>query len=189
MNIFYLDQDAVTCAQYHNNKHVVKMILESCQLLCTAHRVTDGIPYEDRTKNNRRITRYILPDGGLDRILYQATHINHPCAVWCRQSISNYIWLWRLTDALAQEYTYRYGKVHKCERDGLIEQLKFTPIHLPLAGWTEPAQAMPDHCKHPDAVEAYRNYYRQEKQHLAKWTKREIPEWFLQKELVCHSLT
>jgi hypothetical protein len=180
MNIFYLDPHPGICAMYHNNMHVIKMVLESCQLLSTAHRVNDGVPYEDRTQNNRRIIRYRHPNAELDQALYKATHINHPCAVWCRTSPQNYRWLWALTQALAKEYSYRYGKTHKCERDGLISMLWIPPAYFPSQGWSDPAQAMPDHCKHHNPVEAYRTYYRREKQHLAKWTKRNIPEWYHQ---------
>jgi len=183
MNIFHLDRNTVTCARYHNNSHVIKMVLESCQLLSTAHRVNDGTPFEDRTKTNRRVTRYMLSEQTYDSMLYHATHINHPCAVWCRNSIENYTWLWSLTNALAKEYSYRYGKTHKCERDGLISMLWVPPAYFPSQGWTEPAQAMPDECKHSDAVEAYRTYYREKKQHLAHWKNRSVPDWYVIKNL------
>ena len=160
-----------------------KLLTESCQLLCTAHRVNDGTPYEDRTQNNRRITRYRHPNIELEAVLYKSTHINHPCAVWCRNSIENYTWLWSLTNALAKEYSYRYGKTHKCERDGLISMLWVPPAYFPSQGWTEPAQAMPDECKHSDAVEAYRTYYREKKQHLAHWKNRSVPDWYVIKNL------
>lgn len=176
MNIFILDLNTRTCAEYHNDRHVVKMILESCQLLSTAHRVLDGSMYQGRTATGRKVSRWKLSNN--DQLLYQATHINHPCAVWCRDSVENYNWLWSLTNSLAQEYTARYGKVHKCESDGLIAILRTPPIHIPQRGWSAPAQAMPDECKHSDAVTAYRSYYRDHKQHLAKWTGRPVPVWY-----------
>jgi hypothetical protein len=180
MNIFRLDDDPVLCASWHNDKHVVKMILESCQLLSTAHRVHDGLVTQIRSpKNGRRLWHWALKDSVQDKMLYQATHVNHPCAVWCRSSRDAYRWLWALTRALATEYTHRYGRIHKCESDGLIVWLQRAPAWCPSVGITEPPQAMPDRCKVPgNPVEAYRNYYRQEKRHLATWKARSIPAWF-----------
>ena len=94
MNIFYLDKDPVIAAQMHCDKHVVKMILESAQLMSTAHRFLDGDRYAD--KNG----------------LYKLTHKNHPTAIWVRKSKENYMWTWNLLDALLQEYTKRYNKHH-----------------------------------------------------------------------------
>ena len=180
MNIFRLHDDPTLCAVFHNDKHVVKMILESCQLLSTAHRVNDGCAKQvPSAKSGRLIWRWEIPDRTRDAVLYQATHVNHPCAIWCRMSEDNYRWLWSLTTALAAEYTHRYGKVHKCESDGLIAMLQTPPTTFPQTGFTEPPQAMPDSCKVPNnAVEAYRRYYCQEKTHLATWKHRSIPAWF-----------
>jgi hypothetical protein len=180
MNIFRLHDNPTLCAVFHNDKHVVKMILESCQLLSTAHRVNDGcakqVPSE---KTGRLIWRWEIPDATRNTFLYQATHVNHPCAIWCRMSEDNYRWLWELTQALCAEYTHRYGKQHKCETDGLLALLQAPPSKFPQTGLTEPPQAMPDTCKVPgNAVEAYRNYYRLEKRHLATWKKRTIPLWY-----------
>lgn len=179
MNIFILDLQPQQCARDHNDRHVVKMILESCQLLSTAHRVLDGTHYIDST-SGRRIQRWRLPDTSYDSLLYQATHINHPCAVWCRSSLDHYEWLWQLTTALAQEYTFRYGRTHKCHTIGLIESLKTPPLAIPQIGWQSPALAMPDDCKDANCVVAYRSYYKNRKQHLASWTRRVPPAWWIQ---------
>ena len=116
MNIFYLDKNPQVCAEMHTDKHTIKMILEYAQLLSTAHRVLDGTP---RTVSNafsgRRSVVYDLASGRND-VLYRATHINHPSAIWVRQSEQNYRWLFTLFCELLGEYNYRYGKIHACER-------------------------------------------------------------------------
>ena len=158
------------------------MILEYCQLLCTAHRCLDGVEYIDKTKTGRNVKRWKLGDSR-DTILYSATHIHHPSAVWCRQSKSNYEWLQQLLVALCKEYTFRYGKVHKCERDGLVAQLARLPDTISSAPFTEPTPAMPDDVKTAgDSIKSYRNYYNLNKTHLASWkgkiNSRNTPEWF-----------
>lgn len=183
MNIFYLHNDTKICAEMHNDKHTIKMVLEYCQLLSTAHRVLDGEMYIDKTVNNRNIKRWRLLDNR-ESILYSATHINHPSAVWVRKSIGNYYWLSNLLVDLCKEYTYRYGKVHKCERDGLVQLLHdCTPDNMHVIAFTEPTPAMPDDVKIAgDSLASYRNYYISNKQHLASWkgkvNSRNIPEWF-----------
>lgn len=153
MNIFFLDWNPRICATMHVDKHVIKMILELCQLLCTTHHVTNST--------------YTPP--------YKITHKNHPCTIWVRESSSNYDYTVKLGLELCKEYTYRYGKIHKCEE--YIEELgkNFPPI--PEKGFTPPAQAMPDMYKGEDAVESYRAYYYFEKNNILNWKKRPIPEW------------
>ena len=112
MNVFYLDRDPVTAAKMHCDKHVVKMIIEYAQLMSTAHRVLDGEMYYGLTKNGRKIKRWKL-NSNMEDILYKASHINHPSAIWARQSNNNYNWLYCLFTALCDEYTHRYGKVHE----------------------------------------------------------------------------
>ena len=176
MNIFYLDHDVSNCAMMHNDKHCVKMILEYAQLLSTAHRVLDGTQSIGLSKTGRKQTRYVLPDGR-ESLLYSATHINHPSAVWVRQSDANYAWLYRLFGALMDEYTHRYGKIHSSER--LSHALSYRPKNIPVGPFTEPTPAMPDEVKIPgDSIASYRNYYINNKNHLANWKKRNIPSWF-----------
>ena len=142
MNIFYLDNDPRICAEMHVDKHVVKMILEYAQLLSTAHRVLDGDIVIGLSKTGRKQTRYVLPDSR-DSIMYSATHINHPSAQWVRQSFQNYIWLTDLLNFLCEEYTYRYGKVHKIESSGLLNTLMVkVPKNIPRnQPFTEPTPA------------------------------------------------
>jgi hypothetical protein len=175
MNIFYLHEDPATCAEYHCDKHVVKMILEYAQLLSTAHRVLDGtIYYETSERTGNMIKRYSLPDSR-DFWLYKATHINHPSAVWVRKSVSNYIWLDDLFEKLLEEYKHRYGKVHKCAQ--LYYALHSQPDNIPIGPFTPPTLAMPEEHKVKESNrECYRDYYHTK--HFAKWTNRETPEWF-----------
>ena len=180
MNIFYLHNNAEECAKLHNNKHVVKMILEYAQLLSTAHRFLDGNVTVGLSDSGRKRTTYVL-DSTLNSILYASTHINHPSAIWVRKSPENYLWLANMLIALCEEYTYRYGKTHKVERDGLCYVLlKNIPKNIGNGGWSEPTPAMPDEFKVPgDSIQAYINYYVGAKKHLANWKKRTIPSWYV----------
>ena len=160
MNIFFLHFDPKTCAQMHVNKHVVKMILESVQLLCSAHH---------------------LHPNGKELKLMKLTHKNHPSSIWTRESLSNYKWLVELTKELCKEYTYRYGKVHKCETEYLQILEENNPDILDI-GFTMPRQAIPETYKIEsekidDAIEAYRQYYFFEKNSMLDWKNRDIPEW------------
>lgn len=180
MNIFYLHNDPVTCAQLHTDKHVVKMILEYAQLLSTAHRILDGHGVIELTANGRRIKRWKL-ESELDKVLYKSTHSNHPSAIWARQSIANYRWLALMLRALCREYTYRYGKTHKVEREGLmLTLLSNVPYNIPRTNnFTEPTPAMPDEYKvQNDSIKSYINYYVGAKKHLASWKNRNIPSWY-----------
>ena len=160
MNIFYLDRDPEIAAQMMCDKHVVKMILESAQMLSTTHRVLDG----DDVANSKG--------------LYKMAHRNHPSTKWVRHSYQNYKWLYTHMIALMQEYTYRYGKHHATER--LIEPLGNFPkaFKNSFKTYTDPPQCMPDYCKNDDAVSAYQNYYILKKSDFATWKRRDKPEWF-----------
>lgn len=180
MNIFHLDQDPEVAAQMMCDKHVVKMIVEYAQLMSTAHRVLDGEEYYDKTKNGRRIKRWRLKPAAQERLLYKASHVNHPSNIWTRESNENYRWLYKHFRALCNEYTVRYGKVHLTE-EKLAGQLWFSPKNInQFSELTEFAQAMPEYCKRKDPVDAYRYYYINEKKNFAKWTNRDMPWWFQQ---------
>ena len=157
MNIFYLDENPKICAQYHCDKNCVKMILETAQLLCTAHWMTGG------------------------EAPYKKTHFNHPSNKWARESLSNYVWLCDLGMELCKEYTHRYGKRHKTQ-----EHIEWCILNLPKIedkGLTEMPQAMPDECKKDNPIDGYREYYNVEKAYMCKWKNREIPEWFIPKNI------
>jgi hypothetical protein len=156
MNIFVLDKDPVIAASYHNDRHVVKMILESAQMLSTAHAVLDG---KERHCN------------------VGATHHNHPAAVWVRQSTANYEWLWRLGTALLAQFEDRYGHEHSYKRT--MAKLAKPPRRMPIDKLTPFAQCLPIPYKRADAVEAYRLYYMNEKYHIAQWKPpSDTPEWW-----------
>ena len=159
MNIFYLDKDPIIAAQMSCDKHVVKMILESAQMLSTTHRILDGDEYADKVG------------------LYKLAHKNHPSTIWVRSSSKHYKWLYDHMIALMEEYTYRYGKHHATER--LIEPLRIEPWLIPNNGFVDPPQCMPEILKGKDTVLAYQTYYILEKSGFAKWSKREIPAWFM----------
>ncbi|MCK9503363.1 MAG: pyrimidine dimer DNA glycosylase/endonuclease V [Porticoccaceae bacterium] len=155
MNIFVLDTNIAKCARYHCDQHVVKMILESVQLLCTAL--------------NKK--GFVTP--------YKSTHQNHPCVLWVEESYSNFVWLQKLTVALNKEYQYRYQtrKDHK----SMVVLADIAAWVYEDIGLTPFAQAMPEQYKIPgDAVAAYRAFYRGEKMHFARWTRRRIPRWLTQ---------
>lgn len=155
MNIFYIDKNPKIAAQCLGDKHVVKMVLESAQMLCTAQR------------------HY----GNDNDWLYKACYQNHPCNVYIRNDWHGYRWLFRHFMALCEEFEYRFGKKHKCDSLFFADELSKNPViyigdvrcNIPLC--------MPDQYKTTDPVESYRNYYIHEKKHLHKWTKREKPNW------------
>jgi hypothetical protein len=178
MNIFYLHNDPKTCAEMHVDKHCVKMILEYAQLLSTAHRFLDGNLSVGRSTSGRKKTSYVLMDQR-ESVLYSATHINHPSAIWCRKGIVQYRWLHNLLIELCKEYTYRYGKIHKVERSGLLWELEQPPknIHTDVF-WSEPTPAMPDQYKVAgDSIQSYKNYYLGDKTRMFSWKNRSEPSF------------
>lgn len=176
MNIFYIDRDPAQAAQWMVDKHVVKMILESAQLLSTAHRVLDGIETPGKSKTGRNVKRFVLPDAR-DSVLYSATHVNHPSAVWCRKSVENYNWLADHMFALMAEYTYRYEKEHKCQGE-ISYMLQSPPLNLKEWDWTPMPSAMADeYIISDDPLVNYRNYYKKGKQRMFSWKYRSPPEW------------
>lgn len=177
MNIFYLSNDTLDCAKQHVDKHVVKMTLEYGQLMSTAHRVLDGTPYYGKTKINRNIQRWLLPDER-EEVIWKASHVKHPSGLWVRSSSSHYKWLYRLWLDMLNEYTYRYSKSHAAER--MKPWFEKLPNNIPHAGWLcDPTPAMPDEYKTLDTIESYRNYYKGDKKSFAKWKNRDVPAWFL----------
>lgn len=158
MNIFFLDYDVKKCAEYHVDKHSVKMILESSQLLCGVHHVV----------------------GTQSDIPYKLSHKNHPCSIWARESLSNYLYLCELGLELCYEYTYRYGKRHKSQ--DVIEWCIDNKPNIEDIGFTEPPRAMPDEYKVDCVVQSYRNYYIGEKSGFANWKNRDTPYWFSKKK-------
>jgi hypothetical protein len=157
MNIFILDKDITLNAQYTCDKHIVKMQLESAQMLCTSYNILTGT-----------------------QIFYKSSHVNHPCAIWTRASYENFQYLFNLLTALHTEWQYRYNKAvnHKSFDVGTsLNKLVFPGI-FPSVKATPHPLCMPDNYKTGnDVVNSYRNYYKGAKGHLLKYTKREPPYW------------
>lgn len=161
MNIFRLSDDPTEAARMQCDKHVVKMPLETAQMLSTAHRLIDTVSD--------------------DSVLYKPTHKNHPSSVWVRENISNYIWTFCHFIALCDEYTHRYGKVH-LSYTKLVDILSVPPKNIEHGDETLTPLAMKDYpeCMFPnDPVKSYRLYYATKKSRFnMKWTNREIPSWW-----------
>ena len=183
MNIFALSLDPKEAAKGHGDKHVVKMILETCQMLYTAHWTTEYPPLLVK------IQRGLLPPlsfadapkrKGVEDRGYNFAHINHPCTKWIRASLENYVFACDLGIALANEYTYRWHKVHSCEQH--VRWLKENPPPLAALGLTPFALAMDDKYKNSDdPIECYRNYYLTAKKErgLLVYTRRPPPHFIL----------
>ncbi len=157
MNIFALDYSPKLAAQYHCDKHVVKMIVETAQILSTAHHI-NGV------------------NSQLREIIYKETHKNHPCCIWARESTENYLWLCSLGIELCKEYTLRYGKIHKTQ--SILEMLVGNIPNFKYVCFTPFALAMPEDCWKEDAVLAYRKYYMVHKRGICTW-KTKKPIWFI----------
>jgi hypothetical protein len=152
MNIFVLDLDTDRCARFHTDRHVVKMVLETAQILCT-----------------------VLYSIGIEAP-YRPTHHRHPCVLWAGESLSNWVWLRKLGTSLDREYRYRFRSDVSHASGTVISSLRRP--QLPDMGLTGFAQAMPPELRIPgDPVAAYRRYYALEKTAGARWTRRRIPTW------------
>ena len=160
MNIFILHTDIQQNVQQYVDKHVVKMPLESAQMLCTVA--------------NELYGKQVAP--------YKSTHINHPCTIWARQSKQNFEYLFALMVAIDIERQYRFNSTENhLSVTKLIQAniLQYADM-LPNIGLTDFAQCMPEQYKVAnDTVSAYRNYYNGGKRNLFKWTKRNTPDWIV----------
>jgi hypothetical protein len=150
MNIFFLHVDPVVAAQFQHDKHVVKMCLETAQILCTVY---------DRF--------------GL-RGPYKATHPRHPSVLWAGDSLGHYRWLVRHGLALCQEYTHRFGKRHASQ--SVIEAVELPPVGIADNGFVPPYPAMPaEFIVENDSLASYRAYYLDRKINQSRWTRRSEP--------------
>lgn len=196
MNLFYLSHDPDEAARWHLDKHIVKMPLESAQILSTAQRLLDGVEthfaYHDslgREKikkawllegemanlsySDRHLPRIEIPN----RLCYQVTHARHPTTMWTMATRGNYELHVDFFIALLDEYELRYGRPHSTTR--LLNFLVHAPKNLTNDEVTPVPQAMPEHYKGNDAVAAYRRYYAGDKWRFAKWKTRQVPDWFI----------
>lgn len=155
MNIFFLDRSPKIAARMHCDRHVVKMPIESAQMLSDAHRVLDGSDHP---------------------MLCDKYNPNHKCSLWVQRSRSNYLWLYSLFEALCDEYEFRYGRKHESLARSSVLSTPLTCI--PDIGLTEPELAMPEFCRLGDAVSSYRLYYLVDKMKFARWTRRSPPLWW-----------
>ena len=152
MNIFALSFDPLEAAQWHMDKHIVKMPLETAQMLCTAlHRHGHAA-------------------------MYKPGFVKHPCTLWCGNTIENFDWLCKLGLELCKEFTYRYEKIHDCEK--VILDCIANRHVIPDGQMTVFAKAMPVEFKKECPIESYREYYRKAKTHLATWKMRDEPPWY-----------
>lgn len=210
INIFYLDKNPTKAAEYHVDKHVVKMIQETAQLLSTAHRLLDGVWHKEVLQpavyrnlstigwSGRVDCKALLLPGesiGFDterggwlinnKKAMMATHANHPSAIWTRQTLENYSWLYELFQALCVEKLHRYPKGLNQTFALYGQYLSNPPANLQTGVFTEPPPAMPPFYKTKkddgtyDSVASYRKYYIGDKYRFAKWTNRSIPKWYL----------
>ena len=154
MNIFILDEDMRKSVIYHPDKHIVKMPVEGAQLLCNAFYKTNEKPPIE---------------------IYKPSHLHHPLNQWTSETFNNWIWLAEYVLLLGEEYTFRYGKKHSS-----VEMVKKLPLpNLPISKRTPFVKCVPEEFKHLDVVEAYRQYFIRDKQHLKQYTKRDIPDWWI----------
>lgn len=152
MNIFVTSADPVECAHVLDDKRVIKMVLESAQLLSNA-----------------------LPDGVAP---YRRTHINHPCSLWVAKSVANYAWLYAHFIALSTEYYKRFHKQHACRRlESVFYDNLSQLVSLPSAGEQfvncTPLKSLP-------VFDAYRETLISKWSQDArppKWTNCDIPVW------------
>ena len=171
MNIFYLDENPNSAAQYHGDKHVVRMVLETAQILSTAHHVLDG--------NDNRSSQQAL-----DRGLYRPSHFNHPTVQWVRELSDHYTWTWKFFVSLCDEFEFRTegqaAQIIPTNRatEATTKQILQRPTIL-KQNLSVPPLVMPEEFHRDDAVESYRDYY------FYKWQKgivsyewgRRMPDW------------
>lgn len=168
MNIFFLDEDPSNIASMLNDKHVVKMTLESAQMLSTAHRLLDGDSSSKRFRH---------PNPKADSLLYKVAHPKHISTVWTLKNKSNYDWHYALFESMSREYSFRYGREHSSNR--LMPILKSAPVNIESGEFCAPPLAMHDTYKQECHLAAYRDFYAGEKWRFSKWKNRMLPRWFI----------
>ena len=169
MNIFYVSHKPSRCARWHCDKHVVKMILETTQLLYTAHWVLRETPDFSRAPYRKDMT---------ERGYKSIRNRKHPSAIWTRESLQHYMWLCQLGKHLCLEYKHRFGSKKEHGSEKHIQWLTANPpAELKNNGWKQPPQAMPEEFQRSNSISAYRAYYLGPKRELLKYTKRNTPHW------------
>lgn len=188
MNIFVLSKDPQEAARFHCNKHVVKMILESSQMLCTSHWLRLLESKGKKLTDFKRVCdaqQWLFENTPKEvQPPWKMSHVRHPCTIWTNKNISNYMWHLNLCESLLAEYTLRYKKNHKSENVAKWLR-KNIPVNIESAQLTNFAVCMKDEYKiyqedsRLDPVASYRNYYLKDKVRFAKWEPRtNTPSWF-----------
>jgi len=188
MNRFYIEETPQRCAMSHCDSHVVKMILEEAQMLSTAHRVLDGEEGMRTTKGGRNMASWKICEGDYaayrENNLYIAVHVNHPCSLWCRETLGNYGWALQLFCALSREFRHRYWGSHKSHRElypilmhaprNIDRSMEITPMPMAMGGF--------EYCiNKDDPIESYRNFYiSKQKRFSMTWKNRRKPEWWIE---------
>lgn len=191
MNLFVLSANPKEAAQAHGDKHIVKMILEACQMLYTAHWTAtypDLLKERSAVKISKAHKLLAIPPQMAtapkrkcaDEPGFRPVHLHHPCTVWIRESLGNYMWAVELALAIAEEYEYRWpGRVHSCKAHA--EWLKVNiPPGISKADLAAFAVAMDDEYKvSGDPIASYIKYYKGSKKerNLTVYTRREEPIW------------
>lgn len=182
MNIFILDEDPKLAAEYHCDKHIVKMILESAQMKSTAHWLyllsVNGKNLKD-FKRVRDAKQWLLEN--TDKKYhppYSMTHVHHPCTLWVSSTKENYDWHYQLLFYLCEEYTHRYKRIHKT-----AYHLKWFKENYPLGITSSVLEDFPicmneNYKINNDPVLSYRNYYIKDKSRFAKWKYSNKPHWY-----------
>jgi len=161
MNIFVLDTDPKKAAEYHCDIHVSKMIVESTQMLSTAHHICPNINYAD-----------------IKSVIYKESHKNHPCNIWIRESLANYNWLFNLAIELCDIYKKRKNRTHASE--SVLNNLSWYYPDIPNKPLTPFVLAMDDKYKLSNPVESYHNYYLENKfieKDIIRYKYSQIPNW------------
>ena len=192
MNIFALHWKQRKAARWHVDKHVVKMLLEYCQLLYTAHW---ALYYPEllackspialsRAQKKLSIMQFAPLCDSSKEPTYRPCHIHHPCATWARATLGNYKWLAKLGIEVAREYTHRFGKEHSCQK-----HIEWLATHRPPTLRNILRQpfviAMNEEFQiSKNAIESYRNYYNTQKREkgIITYTKRHVPHWIITNE-------
>jgi hypothetical protein len=161
MNIFAVDDSPIISAQSLHDQHVSKMILETAQMLS-----------------------YVANRYG-HKPIYKSTgpHKNHPATIWAGNRFANWLWLVEHGLALEQEKIFRTGVGHK-SADVIRHYLNNNCHPLKDDKEKDPfALCMPQKYYNTNGVQAYRDFYVNEKQFFKNgkrptWTKRSPPDWW-----------
>ena len=153
MNIFVVDTDPEVAARSLCDKHIVKMPLETAQMLCAVS------------------WRFLVPAP------YKPGFQHHPCTRWAGETLENWHWLLRHGLELCAEYERRFWRRHACLKVLLwCQEQGGRPSPGPRAPFV---QALPKELRQEDAVMAYRAYYLRDKARFARWTlPAEPPAWW-----------